>query len=109
MEKMNWHEAKEYLIKFNNKYNYTTKGMMDHICTMVAVISEDSFTKEYSLESRSYVFTNDNKAFLNNCGYSIFASSLDGSDPCVRLERYLEDEGVKDGWKLDYCYIKSED
>ena len=105
MERMTWNEAKEYLIKFNNKYNYTTKGTMDHICTMVAVISEDSFTQEYSLESRSYAFTNDNKAFLNNCGYSIFA----GSDPCVRLERYLADEGFKDGWKVEYCYIKSED
>lgn len=40
-------------------------------------------------------------------GYSIYASSLDGSDPCVRLEAYMADEhGGKDGWKIERCYMK---
>ena len=110
MERMTYQQAREYLIKYNEDRGYTTKGMKEH-CTMVAVIDPKSFNKEYSLESRSYEFTNDNKAFLpSNLGYSIFASSLDGSDPCVRLEKYLRDEeGGKDGWIVEYCYILKED
>lgn len=110
MEKMTWQEAKEYLIKYNKDHGYTSKGNMDCTCTMVAVISEDSFDKPYSLEARSYEFTNDNKAFLpSNAGYSVFASSLDRSDNGVRLEWYLADEGNKNGWKVEYCYILKED
>lgn len=110
MERMTYQEAKEYLIRYNEQNGYTTKGMEKH-CTMIAVIDQKSFKKEYSLESRSYEFTNDNKAFLpSNLGYSIFASSLDGTDPYVRLEQYLkEEQGGKDGWIVEYCYIKSED
>ena len=110
MDKMDWYEAKQYLINYNKKHGNTSKGCMDHICRMIAVISEDSFKEPYTLEERSYEFTNDNKAFIDGMGgYSIFSNSLDGTDKGVRLEYYLEDEGNKDGWKVDYCYIKSED
>lgn len=72
------------------------------------VISQDSFTKPYSLESRTYLISSDNKAFQPNMGgYSIYATSLDGSDPNVRLESYLADErGGKDGWKIEKCYLE---
>ena len=109
MEKLTWYEATKYLTDYNKKYGIKTKGTTDHICKMVAVISEDSFTQAYSLEERSYIFTNDNKAFLPEMGgYSIFANSMDGSDTGVRLERYVE-EASADRWKVDYCYILSED
>lgn len=40
-------------------------------------------------------------------GYSIYGSALDGSDPCVRLECYMQDEkGGTDGWKIERCYMK---
>ena len=115
MDKLTYQEAAEYLRNFNRKYGYTTKGNMDHICTMVAVITSSSFTDAngkivpYSLESRSYAFTNCNKAFIDGqIGYSIFADSLDHTDSC-RLEQYLVDEkGGPDGWIVDYCYIKDE-
>ena len=46
------------------------------------VFSPASFDKEYSVESRTYAVSSDNKAFRPNMGgYSIYASSLDGSDP----------------------------
>ena len=79
----------------------------DHL-TACIVFTEDSFTEPYSLESRTYVVSSDNKAF-QSCmgGYSIFAYNLDGSDPCIRLERFMAAEhGGKDGWKVDYCYLK---
>lgn len=110
MEKMTWEEAKQYLREYNKKYNITSKGSEGPVCTMIVVISEDSFTEEYSLEERSYRFTNKEKAFISNMtGYSIFADSLDGSDKGVRLEWYIDDKYNKNGWKVDYCYIMSEE
>ena len=69
--------------------------------------TEDSFSEPYSLLSRTYVVSSDNKAFRPNMGgYSIFGSSLDGTDPCVRLERCMaEERGGKDGWKVENCDI----
>ena len=70
--------------------------------------SEDSFTKPYSLEARTYMVSSQNKAFQPNMGgYSIFGSALDGSDSYVRLEQYMAAEkGGKDGWKIERCYIR---
>ena len=71
------------------------------------VFTEDSFNKPYSLEARTYAVTSDNKAYQPNMGgYSIYGSAIDGSDPLIRLERYMAAEkGGKDGWKVDYCYL----
>ena len=75
-------------------YLYTFKPLY-----AVAVFSADNWPdKDYPLESRSYKFSCDNKAFHSYCGgYSCFASSLDGSDPRVDLTKY--------DWKVDYCYL----
>lgn len=75
------------------------------------VFSQDSFELEYSLEERTYVVTSNNKAYRPNMGgYSIFASSLDGSDFGVRLDHYMADEhGGADGWKIERCYMKADE
>ena len=75
------------------------------------VFSPASFEKEYSVESRTYSVSSDNKAFQPNMGgYSIYAASLDGSDPCVRLEQYMASErGGKDGWQIERCYMMSDE
>ncbi|MCD7887869.1 MAG: hypothetical protein LUG44_09725 [Clostridiales bacterium] len=75
------------------------------------VFSPASFEKEYSVESRTYAVSSDNKAFRPNMGgYSIYASSLDGSDPCVRLEQYMASErGGKGGWQIERCYMMSDE
>ena len=72
--------------------------------------TEDSFDRPYSEKSRTYVFGSDNKAFQPDMGgYSIFASALDGSDPCVRLDGLMAAEhGGKDGWKIERCYVMEE-
>lgn len=61
----------------------------------------------FPLESRTYIVSSDSKAYRPNMGgYSIFGSSVDGSDMGVRLEAYMAAErGGKDGWKVDYCYL----
>lgn len=75
------------------------------------VFSPASFTKEYSLESRTYVVSSNNKAYQPNMGgYSIYASCLDGTDPCIRLERYMASErGGKEGWQIERCYMASDE
>ena len=74
------------------------------------VFTADSFDKSYTEEERTYVVSSNNKAFIEGMGgYSIYASSLDGSDENVRLEAYMADEyGGKDGWKIEKCYVKDE-
>lgn len=71
------------------------------------VFSPASFEQEYPLESRTYEVSSDNKAYQPNMrGYSIFAASLDGSDPYVRLEQYMSSElGGADGWQIERCYM----
>ena len=70
------------------------------------IFTEDSFAKPYSLLSRTYRVSSDNKAFWPNMGgYSIFAYCLDGTDQGVRLDRYMEEEGNPSGWKVETCYI----
>ena len=75
------------------------------------VFSQASFNKPYSLESRTYVVSSDNKAYQpNRNGYSIYADSLDGTDQGVRLEQYMASEkGGPDGWQIERCYMMSDE
>jgi len=72
------------------------------------VFTEDSWPDKYPVEGRTYEVSSNNKAFQAGMGgYSIYGGSIDGTDPCVRLERYMADEkGGKDGWKIERCYTK---
>ena len=83
------------------------RGDGKHVSGFV-VITEDSFNESYPEESRTYEISSNNKAFQPGMGgYSIYASAIDGSDPMVRLERYLAAEkGGVDGWKIERCYMK---
>ena len=76
--------------------------------TGYVVFTEDSFDKPYSEESRTYVISSNNKAFQSGMGgYSIYASCLDGTDPCLRLDGYMSAEhGGENGWKIEKCYMK---
>jgi hypothetical protein len=109
MERIDWHEAKEYLREFNRQHGYKCSNSgCSETAHIVVVFTADSFDEEYSEESRSYIVSSNNKAFLDGMiGYSIYASCLDGTDPCVRLEAYMRDEYGGEGcWKVEYCYIK---
>ncbi len=84
------------------KRNSPKEDLTAHI-----TFTEDSFASQYSLLSRTYLVSSDNKAFWPNMGgYSIFAYCLDvTSDQGVRLDWYMEEEGNVDGWKVENCYI----
>lgn len=71
------------------------------------VFTSDSFDKPYNEESRTYRISSNNKAYQSGMGgYSIYASCLDGTDPCLRLEGYLRGENA---WKIEKCYMKKDD
>ena len=84
------------------KRDHPTQDLTAHI-----IFTEDSFKKKYSLLSRTYRITSDNKAFWSHMGgYSIFGDCLDGTDQGVRLDWYMDDErGNVGGWKVQDCYI----
>ena len=71
------------------------------------VFTPGSFDVPYNLESRTYVVSSNNKAYQADMGgYSIYASCLDGTDPCVRLEGYMRGTN---SWKIEKCYMIKED
>lgn len=77
-----------------------------HVCGYI-VFSQSSFEKDYSEQSRTYVVSSDNKAYIPGAGgYSIFGSCLDGTDQCIRLEGYMRGDNR---WKIDRCYMKKDD
>ena len=71
------------------------------------MFTEDSFDKTYPIEARTYMVSSNNKAFQDGMGgYSIYGSSVDGEDLCVRLDGYMKDEhGGANGWKIEKCYV----
>lgn len=79
-----------------------------HHMSAYIVFSQESFDQEYPEESRTYEVSSNNKAFQPNMGgYSIYGSSLDGTDRMVRLEQYMAAElGGDQGWKIERCYIE---
>ena len=91
-----------------SKFREAERSGSGHLMGYI-VFTEDSFDKPYPVEARTYAVSSNNKAFQPNMGgYSIYASSLDGSDPMVRLEGYMRSEkGGEDGWKIERCYMKS--
>lgn len=98
---MSYPQLKSHFRQAEKERNHTTGYI---------VFTADSFDKPYTEEQRTYVVSSNNKAFIEGMGgYSIYASSLDGSDKCVRLEAYMADEhGGKDGWKIEKCYVKDD-
>ena len=103
MKKLTYAEFESKMYKFNKEHDITSKGYGNDVLKGVIVFTEDSFDKQYPLESRSYEVTNHNKAWIaGQCSNSIFGDALDGTDNGVRLDWYMSG---KDGWKVDYCYI----
>ncbi|MDE7242527.1 MAG: hypothetical protein K2O18_00915 [Oscillospiraceae bacterium] len=70
------------------------------------IFTADSFAEPYSLLSRTYSFNSNNNGFWpDKFSRSIFAYCLDGTDQGVRLDWYMLEEGNKDGWNVQDCYI----
>lgn len=103
MKKLTFHEFCGEMYRYNRENNITGQFGENSKIGYV-VFTEDSFKKKYPLESRTYVVSSGNKYFIDGMGgNSIYASSLDGSDRCVRIDWYLG------SWKVDYCYFKDDE
>lgn len=98
---MNYQRLKDYFQLSESVCSHTTGYI---------VFTQDSFDKPYSEAERTYVISSNNKAFIKGVdGYSIYGSSLDGSDRNVRLEKYMYNEqGGTDGWRIEKCYVKDD-
>lgn len=105
MKKLTFDEVWERFVKHNQENNVTYQFSDRDRLEAVIVFAPSSWPgKDYSLESRSYKFVSDNKAFIPGmCSNSIFADSLDKSDLGVRLDHVIDE------WVEDYCYIIGEE
>ena len=86
--------------QFNEEHNIDRKVCVKYnddneVITMVArvVVAKHKFTEKYqSLESRTYEFSNYNKALTSDdLGYSIFAENPYDND-LLRMEDYTNDD-----------------
>lgn len=69
----------------------------------VIVFTEDTWSKVFSEESRSYEVVRDNNYFNSDkISTSLYGNCLDGRDNGVRLDLYMSSHAE---WKVDYCYI----
>lgn len=100
-QQLTFQQVKQLISEHNARYNIRQQYQDDKPLWFVMVIDNKSFSKEYPLKSRSYIFRSDNKFFLPDMvGSSLFADSLDGTDINVRLDWY-----IFDGWEIEYCYL----
>lgn len=101
---MEYSKLKAILREYEKQHPASQKALDAYI-----TFTENSFDEPYSKESRTYIISSANKAFIPGMGgYSIYGSSVDGSDRGVRLEQYMRDEhGEKNGWKVEECGLLS--
>lgn len=97
MEKLTFDQLVEKMYQHNETPNAKP------IQAVIVFKSSNWPDKDYSLEARSYAVSSENKYFKDCIGNSLYGSALDGSDPCVRLDWYMNDSRP---WAVDYCYIK---
>ena len=105
MKKITFDELYERFVKHNEENGVTHQfSDRDRLEAVIVFASSTWPDKDYSLESRSYKFVSDNKAFIPGmCSNSLFADSLDKSDLGVRLDHVMYN------WIEDYCYIIGEE
>lgn len=95
VKKISWSEMSDAFYKFNLKNNNDDKKFM----VGVVVYKKENFKPEYqSLEARSYRVQSNTWGFMpGKTGRCIIGRSLDGVDPCLRLDAQ--------NWPVEYCYI----
>ena len=98
MKKISVAKLEEIMKNFNSK----NPEKQDEACISGVIVYEKSnFSKDFSLEARSYRIYNNNRKFQEGkCANSLFGCSLDGTDINVRLDWYR--------WVPEYCYYEGE-
>ena len=99
MEKISFEQMCAIFRKHNEDNHITYGGSNENYLVGVIVYKPSNWPdKNYSLESRSYRVTSDNKYFFSGMGgSSLYGGNLDGTDKFVRLDYQC--------WEVDYCYL----
>ncbi len=100
MKKMTFNELRNLFYKHNASTEYP------ETLHAVIVFSEDSWSKEYSLENRSYKVKSNNWGWMaDKAGRAIYGDTLDDTEKYIRLDRYIKGLRSETGWIVDYCYL----
>lgn len=92
--------------EMSDMFYHINKVGLEHVCGYI-VFSEENFKDVYSEQSRTYVVSSNNKAYIPGAGgYSIYGSCLDGTDQNIRLEGYMRGEKA---WQIERCYMRKDD
>lgn len=92
--------------EMSDMFSHINKVGLEHTCGYI-VFSQDSFDKSYFEQSRTYVVSSNNKAYIPGAGgYSVYGSCFDGSDQNIRLEGYMRGEIA---WHIERCYMMKDD
>lgn len=103
MEKMTFEQVWIKFCNHNRGEEVRQFGDASRLKAVVVFKQGPWFKQEFSEKSRSYIFSSDNKYFIDGMGgNSIYADCLDGSERGVRLDWYMND------WEVDYCYMVEE-
>lgn len=99
---MKFEELCEIVREHNKRKNVVRQFGDSEPLTCYVTFTEETFGKEgMPKNQRTYSFRSDNKFFIAEMlGNSIFASCVDGTDDCVRLDWYIAD------WEVENCYIE---
>ena len=89
------------IVKEMKKYNQSGNLYGKNDLYAVIVFSQDNFDVDYSLDSRSYYFGNNNPAFLEDDCPTIMGSSIDDSDKNVRLDKCINEWIIEDAYFID--------
>lgn len=87
MKKLTFKQMSDICTQHNREYHIVNQyGDKEHRLYFCGVLNPKSLKKKYSLKERTYIFSSDNKAFIDHmCGYSIFGHCRYDDDMC-RLE-----------------------
>lgn len=98
--RLTWAEFTKTMCRFNEETNE------EETLTGTVVFADLGALAGEPMLRRSYRINNHNKAWISGMGgYSIYGSSLDGSDPCCRLDYLMREECGK-VFTVSYCYFE---
>lgn len=109
-EVASWQELRKQFMSYEDQRDKVMREQHQQMPPLTGYVTftKGSFDKEYSEESRTYVFSSDNKAFqAHSVSSSLLGSCMDGSDPNIRLDEYMQEyHGGEQGWEIEQCLIQ---
>ena len=105
--KLTFPEFRDAMWEYNETHDYWNNPLYGKIVFK----SSNWPNKNYTTEELTYLVNSDNKCFRDcpSGSVSIFAKcAAEGTDPCIRLDYFMEMYEGDGGCKVDYCEITNE-